>query len=74
MRELVFKGVYAQVYKKIEIAPNIAVCLLMINKIAMPKTVKILEIIKAVFTDIRPAGMGLSLVLSIKASKSFSMI
>ena len=46
----------------------------MIYKIAIPKTVKIVAIINAVFTDMRPAGIGLFLVLSIKASKSFSII
>src|SRR5690606_41022904 len=70
----VFRGVYTHVYKKIEIAPNMAVCLLMLYKIIIPNNVKRDAIIKAVLTDIRPEGIGRFLVRSIKASKSFSMI
>ena len=55
-------------------APNIAVLGLMIYKITIPNSVKIEAMIKAVFTDILPAGIGLFFVRSIKASRSLSMI
>lgn len=70
----VFKGVYKNTYIKMDIAPNIAVCGFILYSTEIPTIVKIIAIDRAVVTLIVPAGIGLFLVLSIKESKSRSMI
>ena len=61
------------VYKNIEIAPNIAVFGFIVYSNEIPTIVKKLAITKAIGGDILPAGTGRFFVLSIKASKSFSI-
>ena len=56
-----------------EIAPNIAVLGFTAKRIAKPTAVKTKPRSNAFCFEINPAGNGRFLVLSIKASKSFSI-
>jgi hypothetical protein len=68
-----FKGVYAQVYKNIEIAPKRALFGLIPYNMPSPTMVNIIAKIIAVVLDILPVGRGLFIVLFIKESVSFSI-
>jgi hypothetical protein len=68
-----FKGVYAQVYKKIDIAPKRALFGFMPYNMPKPIIVNIIAKIVAMVLDILPVGSGLFMVLFIKASVFFSI-
>ena len=69
-----FSGVYTEVYKKIDTAASSATFELIIYNMNNPIIVDNTAKTKAVFTEILFVGSGLFLVLTIKASKSFSII
>ena len=62
------------VYIKMEMAPKRAVLAFILYKATVPINVNNTDKINAEETEVLPEGIGLFFVLSINASKSFSII